>query len=519
MTIAKTDARKQSAGNDSTVAFSFPYRFFADGDLQVYLLVDATGVETLQTLTTHYSVSNAGDETGGTVTMVTAPATGETLTILRSIAQTQGTDYATNDAFPAETHETALDRLTLIDQQQEEVIGRTIKVSSSSALTDINLPTPAAGKALQWDVSETGLENSTATIDTAVVDAAASAAAALVSENAAAADLVLTNADVVSTGLDVVDTNADVVSTGNDVTSTNADVVSTNADVVDAAASAAAADVAKIEWQGAWVTTTVYELNDAVEEAGSSYICIIAHTAGVFATDLGAGKWELLAQKGDVGTGSGDMLSANNLSDVGNAATSFVNIKQTATTSITGVVEKATTAEAEAGTTADKYPDVVGVKVAIAALSAPVQIITSADGEVATGTTVIPHDDSIPQNTEGDEYLSVTITPKSTTNLLVINAELRLHNTDTSTAILTAALFKNSESSAIAASAENMVIGGTVYIKFSHNLTAGATSAITFKVRGGCNNAGTTTLNGTNGARRLGGKMASRITVTEYFAS
>lgn len=78
------------------------------------------------------------------------------------------------------------------------------------------------------------------------IDAAASAAAALVSENNAAADEVLTNADaiataadvvstnadVVLTGLDVVDTNADAVSTGDDATATAADVVSTNADVV-----------------------------------------------------------------------------------------------------------------------------------------------------------------------------------------------------------------------------------------------------------------------------------------------
>lgn len=47
---------------------------------------------------------------------------------------------------------------------------------------------------------------------------------------------------------------------------------------------------------------------------------------------------------------------ANNLSDVGNAATAFANIKQAATTSATGVVEKATQAEIQDGT-ADKFPD------------------------------------------------------------------------------------------------------------------------------------------------------------------
>jgi hypothetical protein len=62
------------------------------------------------------------------------------------------------------------------------------------------------------------------------------------------------------------------------------------------------------DWKGAWTTTTAYVLNDIVSSSGSSYICIVAHTSGTFATDLTASKWELVAQKGDTGAaGSGDM--------------------------------------------------------------------------------------------------------------------------------------------------------------------------------------------------------------------
>lgn len=153
MTIAKTDARKQYAGDDVTTAFSFPYRFFADSDLQVYLLVDATGVETLQTLTTHYAVVNNGDETGGTVTMATEPAAGETLTILRAIPQTQGTDYAANDPFPAETHEAALDRVTLLTQQLQEEIGRAL-IAPASDSASVELPIDRASSFLAFDASK-----------------------------------------------------------------------------------------------------------------------------------------------------------------------------------------------------------------------------------------------------------------------------------------------------------------------------------------------------------------------------
>ena len=54
-------------------------------------------------------------------------------------------------------------------------------------------------------------------------------------------------------------------------------------------------------WVGAWVTSTAYVVNDIVSINGNSYICIVAHTSGTFATDLAASKWELVAQKGDTG--------------------------------------------------------------------------------------------------------------------------------------------------------------------------------------------------------------------------
>lgn len=99
----------------------------------------------------------------------------------------------------------------------------------------------------------------------------------------------------------------------------------------EAAAAASEAAVLAVEenlpdWQGAWVTSTAYEVGDLVREDGSSYICLVAHTSGTFSTDLGNLYWELFAQKGAAGAGTGDMLAANNLSDVANAATALANI-------------------------------------------------------------------------------------------------------------------------------------------------------------------------------------------------
>lgn len=47
---------------------------------------------------------------------------------------------------------------------------------------------------------------------------------------------------------------------------------------------------------GAWLTATVYSVGSLVFHTFSTYICVIAHTSGVFATDLAAIKWEVFAQ-------------------------------------------------------------------------------------------------------------------------------------------------------------------------------------------------------------------------------
>ena len=109
------------------------------------------------------------------------------------------------------------------------------------------------------------------------------------------------------------------------------------------------------------VYTTLTALLDAA--FGSAQGSVLYRGASVW-DDLGPGtSGQFLKTQGaaanpiwDAIPGGGDMLAANNLSDVVSAATSFGNIKQAASTTATGVVEKATQAEMEAAT-ADKFPD------------------------------------------------------------------------------------------------------------------------------------------------------------------
>jgi hypothetical protein len=41
----------------------------------------------------------------------------------------------------------------------------------------------------------------------------------------------------------------------------------------------------------AWITATAYAMGSLAAQGGVNYYCTTAHVAGVFATDLAAGKW------------------------------------------------------------------------------------------------------------------------------------------------------------------------------------------------------------------------------------
>lgn len=156
----------------------------------------------------------------------------------------------------------------------------------------------------------------------------------------------------------------------------------------------------------------------------------------------------------------------------------------------------------------------------IACSGAIAQVVSTITGAVATGTTTIPFDDTIPQNTEGDEYMTLAITPKNTNNkLLIVVQSAFMASTAAAGNVVTTALFQDSTADSLAAvvtqpiSSVTAVVGGSV---LNFIMTAGTTSATTFKVRIGASAAGTTTFNGAGGARFLGGKLASGITITEY---
>jgi len=157
MTVSSTTVKNSYSGNGSTTQFAYGYKIFADSDL-IVIIRSAAGTETVKTLTTHYTVSGAGDASGGNVTFTAGniPASGETVVIIREVPQTQAIDYIANDPFPAESHEEGLDRATMTTQQVQEELNRSIKLSRTNTMTSTEFTvgaTDRANKILAFDSS------------------------------------------------------------------------------------------------------------------------------------------------------------------------------------------------------------------------------------------------------------------------------------------------------------------------------------------------------------------------------
>lgn len=128
-------------------------------------VLQADGTEIELVYNTDYTVTLNTDRIGGTLTVNDIRTSGDYITIYRQYAQTQEVDYKDFNSAPAETFEQCFDKLTMLSQQQQEEINRSIKLPVSSDITNLSLPNPVAGRTLKWNESETGLINSDVSID------------------------------------------------------------------------------------------------------------------------------------------------------------------------------------------------------------------------------------------------------------------------------------------------------------------------------------------------------------------
>jgi len=152
--------RIQYTADGTSTDYEFPFAIFTSDDIDVYL------DDTLQSTTT-YSVNGIRHSDGGTVSFDTPPAIDTVITIIRNLSIERTTDFQEGGALRADVLNDELDYQIACQQQIAENLNRTFVMAPyvSGDDVDLNLPEPSAGKAIVWNDSGTGLENSDISIN------------------------------------------------------------------------------------------------------------------------------------------------------------------------------------------------------------------------------------------------------------------------------------------------------------------------------------------------------------------
>jgi hypothetical protein len=163
-----------------------------------------------------------------------------------------------------------------------------------------------------------------------------------------------------------------------------------------------------------------------------------------------------------------------------------------------------------AGTSGSKSITRVELKAALSS----VNFVEATNVAHTTGTTIIPADDTKPQNTEGTQILTATITPIYSTSEIMAVATIPVVGGPASNNIV-GAMFLNSGADAVNVS---LAFTNAVFVGLSplvYVWAPGGTSAQTINVRLGLSGAGTWFLNGSGGGRLFGGAATARLTLLE----
>lgn len=153
-----------------------------------------------------------------------------------------------------------------------------------------------------------------------------------------------------------------------------------------------------------------------------------------------------------------------------------------------------------------------------------IQRVQTTTNSVVTLSATLPRDNSIPQQSEGNEVFTLTITPTTATSTLQFFCTMHVSGLNaTGTNNVTLALFQDSTANAVAAM--NNRYGGAGpggsrlhALTFVYTMTSGTASSTTFKIRAGIGSGtGPSYINGDPvGSRLMGGVSNALFSIKEY---
>ena len=146
-------------GAAQTISFTFPV--FAESEVKVRARNTATGVETLLTLTTHYTVSLTGtgvpNYISGSITTTSTTydtyGTDYSFHIYRATTETQDTDLIENDDLPADVIEARFDKLFCLFADLNEKVDRCLKIpiTDTALITELPGSVDRASEGVEFD--------------------------------------------------------------------------------------------------------------------------------------------------------------------------------------------------------------------------------------------------------------------------------------------------------------------------------------------------------------------------------
>lgn len=130
MTVQSETAKAVYVADGTGVSYVVPF-YFLDKEVAVYFDTSPTPL----TEGTDYTITGAGEPTGGEITFATAPAAGTVVTVLRDVALKQLVKFLEGEKFPASDYEYSLDKIIMALQQLKEHLGKCIAIPNALSLT------------------------------------------------------------------------------------------------------------------------------------------------------------------------------------------------------------------------------------------------------------------------------------------------------------------------------------------------------------------------------------------------
>lgn len=152
MTVPAIVRRKDYTCDGSNVTFPYTWKVAAASELKVKIR-DLSNNEVTLVYPTDFSITGLNVTDGGNIVTTAAYAAGYHLTILPSLEIKQTASFRNQNSFYPWKHEDALDYLTMLLQQQDEELGRCMKLSDTNTDVAYDMPVAVSGSCWGWDAS------------------------------------------------------------------------------------------------------------------------------------------------------------------------------------------------------------------------------------------------------------------------------------------------------------------------------------------------------------------------------